>query len=268
MNATASIRRILAASLGLALLATFAHSAAAAAASDWEWTFTPYAWATEVSAQIDVNDQQVADQTIELDDLVDATDFTGQIDITARKGRHGALLDVFYVDLGSDDARFTLPGPAPIPAVAKTDVRLTIAELGGTFNPRGDGRGLTLVYGLRAIDRSMDIDATIPLAPGVALNKTYDLSETLYDALVGVGYAGRINDRWSFKLRADASTGDTDLTWEAEGDVGYSFGRDSRYTVIAGYRYFDAQFKKADVPAEVDIDATLQGFLGGLRISF
>jgi len=267
MNATASIRRIVTASLGLALLAGFAASAPAAA-QDWHWTVTPYAWGPKVTTEVDVNDQQVANQEIALGDLIDATDFSSQIDIAARKGRHGALLDVFFVNLGSDDARFTLPGPAPIPATAKTDLELTIAELGGTFNPRGDGQGVTLLYGVRAIDRSIDIDATIPLGPGIAINKSYELSETLYDALVGVGYAGKIGDRWSWNLRADASTGDTDLTWEAEGDVGYSFGRDGRYTALAGYRYFDAQFQKSDVPAEVDVDATLEGFLGGLRIKF
>lgn len=51
------------------------------------------------------------------------------------------------------------------------------------------------------------------------------LSETvdLWDGILGVKGRLALNDRWFLPFYADVGTGDTDLTWQAFGSVGYEF---------------------------------------------
>ena len=252
---------------GLAVLITLSMTGAAAA-SDWEWSVTPYAWATDVNADISINDRQVADQKIDFTDLAEELEWTAQGHVEGRKGRHGVMLDLFYINLADDAQRFPLPAPLPGEALVDGELKLTILDVGGVFNPRGDGEGFSLFYGGRAVDRNIEVDARFPLCPGVTLARSYEVSETLYDALLGARYARQINSRWSWAVQADASTGGTEQTWSALAGLGWSFGAEGRYTLIAGYRYMDIQFEKDNALGEVDTDVTLSGFISGLRIAF
>lgn len=236
--------------------------ASAAAASDWTWNITPYAWATD--AGVSINDRQVADTTIDVSDLAEDLSFTTQGRVEARRGRHGVMLDAFYIHLEDDGQRFGLPVGGEV--VADGDLALTILDLGGVFNPRGNGDGLSVLYGARMVDRDIEVDARFNLGPGVTLAQSYEVSETLYDAMLGARYAGRITPRWTYAVQADASTGGTEQTWSGLAAFGYSFG--GRYTLIAGYRYMDIQFEKDSAIGAVDADVTLSGVISGLRIAF
>ena len=243
----------------------------AAAASDWEWSVTPYAWGTGVSADVSINDRNVANQEIDFKDLAEDLELTAQGHFEGRNGRHGVMLDIFYVHLADDAQSFPLPAPLPGEALVDGDLKLTILDVGGVFNPRGDGEGFSLLYGGRAVDRDIEVDARFALAPGVTLSRSYEVSETLYDALLGARYVGQINPRWSWAVQADASTGGTEQTWSALAVLGWSFGKEGRYTLIAGYRYMDIQLEKDNATPrgdEVDADVTLSGFTSGLRIAF
>jgi hypothetical protein len=255
---------------GITILSTLSLTGAAMA-SDWEWSVTPYAWATDVSADISINDRQVANQEIDFSDLAEDLEWTAQGHVEGRKGRHGVMADLFYVHLAEDGMSIPLPAPVPLQALADGDLKLTILDVGGVFNPRGDGEGFSLLYGGRAVDRDFQVDARFPVGPGVTLARSYEVSETLYDALLGARYAGQITPRWSWAVQADASTGGTEQTWSVLAGLGWSFGADGRYTLIAGYRYMDIQFEKDNATSrgdEVDADVTLSGFISGLRIAF
>jgi hypothetical protein len=253
--------------LGLALAITFSITQAAAA-SDWAWSLTPYAWATDVQADISINDRQVADRRIDFGDLVDDLDYSEQGHFEGRHGRNGFLIDLFYVHLADDDKRVALPAPLAGEAIAQGDLKLTILDVGGVFNPRGDGEGFSLLYGGRLVDRSADVDATFLLGPGMTVAKSYGVNESLYDGMLGARYIGRFSRRWTYAVQADASTGGTKHTWSSWAGVGYSFGDSGRYTLIAGYRYMNIEFEKDNALGEVDADVTLSGAISGLRISF
>ena len=248
------------ASIGFILLFT----AGAASASDWTWNVTPYAWATDVGADVSINDRQVADQAVGFSDLAEDLSFTAQGRIEARRGRHGVILDAFHVDLEDEGQRFGLPVGGE--AIAGGGLELTIVDLGGVFNPSGTGNGFSLLYGGRMVDRDIEVDARFEIAPGATFTRGYEVSETLYDAMVGMRYAGRIASRWTYAVQADASTGDTEQTWSTLAAFGYTFG--GHYTLLAGYRYMDIQFEKDSALGQVDADVTLSGFISGLRIAF
>ena len=164
--------------------------------------------------------------------------------------------------------RLNFPAPLAGEALASGDLTLTVVDLGGVFNPRGDGEGFSVLYGGRAVDRDIELDARFAVAPGVTLAKSYAVSETLYDALLGARYIGRITPRWTYALQADASTGGTELTWDTLAGIGYSFGESGRYALIAGYRYMAIEFEKDNDLGQIDAEVTLSGFITGLRISF
>jgi len=259
--------RTFVAPLGFALLAVL-FTSAAASASDWTWSITPYVWGTNVTTDVSVNDRAIASKDIDFSDLVDVLDLSFQGHVEGQRGKNGVMLDVFYVHLADDDKRFALPPPLAGEAIANGDLKLTIAELGGLYNPRGDGEGFALLYGARVVDRDVDVDARFDLGPGGALRRSFAVSETLYDALLGVRYVGRFSPRWTYQVEADASAGGTKLAWNGTAGLGYTFGESGRYTFLAGYRHMDLEFEKDHAAGQADVEATLSGFISGLRIRF
>lgn len=251
----------------VALLASFSIGTAANA-GDWRWSVTPYAWATDVKTDVSIDDRAVGEREVEFSDLVDDLDFTAQVRIEGQRGKNGILLDVWNVHLSDDEMPVALPAPLSGEARADGDVKLTILDAGGIFNPRGDGEGFSLLYGGRMVDRDIEVGARFDLAPGVALARRYEVSETLYDAMLGARYAGRIAPRWTYAVQANASAGGTKRTWSALAGIGYSFGDSGRYTLLAGYRYLDVEFERGTDLGEVDADVTLSGLFTGLKVAF
>jgi hypothetical protein len=145
---------------------------------------------------------------------------------------------------------------------------MTILELGGLYDPRGDQRGFQLLYGARLLNQRAEIDAAFALVDGSSVARRYEIDDTLVDALIGVRYVRHLGERWSLETRADVSAGGTELTWSASPSLGWSFGDEGRYTLQAGYRRMVVDFDTADAPADVDARMTLSGFLVGLRVGF
>jgi hypothetical protein len=259
-------RRPIAISLRLALVAL--ALAAPATAGDWSFTVTPYAWATDVGADVEIDDREVADVEIGIEDLVDKVDVTAQLRFEARHGRHGLAADLFFVGLEGDGREIALPA-VPVPASVDGELGLTVLDAAGTFNPRGDGQGFTLVYGARLLDRDFTVDASLPVAPGVSIAREYEVSESLVDALVGARFAGRGGARFSYELRANVSSGGSELSWDGFAAVGYTLDAAGRYTLLAGYRHLDVEFEKDDAtPGAVEAEVTLSGFVAGLKFTF
>jgi len=64
-------------------------------------------------------------------------------------------------------------------------------------------------------------------------------------------------------LRGDVSAGGTDLTWTAQGLLGWRFGAKRNSAILAGYRYRELEYGKAGV---LDVEKTLSGFVLGFKI--
>lgn len=249
-----------------ALLATLLlGSAAAAGASDWTWSVTPYVWATDIGVDVTINDRRIIDEEIAVEDLLEDIDAIGQVHIEAQRGAHGLMFDIFDVRLSDDDDRVELPVPPGGEAILSSETGMTILELGGFYDPRGDQQGFALLYGTRILQQRADIDARFEIGPATTVTRTYEVTDTLYDGLLGIRYIKRFAPRWSWQTRIDASAGGTELTWSAGSAVAYTFGKNDRYSFIAGYRRMVVDF---DTDDSVDVDMTLSGFGTGLRVSF
>src|SRR4051794_6533433 len=236
----------------------------AAAASDWRWAVTPYAWLVGVDVGVAVDDREVAQGSADVTDLLSRVQFAGQLNVQGMHGRHGFLVDLTYANFGSD-ARRELLGPASSTLVAKGDMRETLLDVAGLYDPDGESGGLAVLYGARVLAVTERIDLRLDTPAGTALEKRYELGGPIYEALLGVRYAGAFSERWAWNVKADASTGGKESTWSALAGAGYRFGKAGNKTLLAGYRYMQMRTKDTDGSAEVRTTVSLSGPYIALR---
>lgn len=239
-----------------------------ASASEWNWSFTPYMWLSDLGADVSINDKEIAEREVDIADLLDDTDFALMFRLEGQRGKHGLFADLLYLDQGDEDRRVPLGGPAAGTLVAKTDLETTILDLGGIYNPRGDGMGFALLYGARILDMDQEIDARVEVGPVTTVSRRLSASGTLYDALVGARYVSRFADRWLFNFRADASTGGSELTWSTIVGFGWSFGEGGRHALLGGYRYMEVEFDETDKNAEIESQLKLAGPYFAVKFGF
>ncbi|MGE0639428.1 MAG: hypothetical protein AB7G12_07135 [Thermoanaerobaculia bacterium] len=247
-----------------AALAALAIAGATSAAAEWRWSITPYVWATDVGIDVSVDDRQMIDETISIQELIEDLDTIAQVRFEAQNGAHGLFVDLFDVNLSDDETTVPLPSGTG-EATFRPEMGMTILDLGAIYDPQGDQRGFQLLYGARVLDQRATIDAEIRRVDGGTEAREIEIHDTLVDALVGFRYIRPLGQRFTLQVKADVSTGGTELTWSAGPTFGYTFGRSDRYTAFAGYRHMVVDFDTAE---GVDAEMTLSGFVAGMRFSF
>jgi opacity protein-like surface antigen len=79
----------------------------------------------------------------------------------------------------------------------------------------------------------------------------------VWDAIIGARGEVNLNEKWYLPYYADVGSGDSDLTWQVAGGVGYKF---SKVDVILGYRYLDWEFDDDGALNDLDISGPYLGF--------
>ena len=250
--------RMIAAAIALTL-------SGAAQADEWQMSVTPYLWATDVGIDLTVRDRELLSEPIPFEDLLEDLETVAQLRFEAMRGEHGFAVDLFDVNLASDNDRIPLPDGSGGELVLDTQIGMTILDISGVYDPEGDGYGVSYIYGARIINQREEIGAEVELDGETGLAAAYDADDTLVDGLIGLRYAKRLPGNWSYQVAADISTGDTELTWSVAPAIGYSFGARDQYQLTAGYRQMVIDFDTAE---SVDMDMTLSGFLLGFRFAF
>ena len=140
---------------------------------------------------------------------------------------------------------------------------MTIVDVAGTYDPAGDGAGLTFLYGARILDQraTLDADFTTPGGPSV---EPYETSDTIIDALAGIGFSKRLTRHLGCRMQSDVSTGGTDVTWSTFPSLTWALGG-GRHALTAGYRHMNINFKNE---GGLDSEITLTGPVLGVRTSF
>ena len=245
------------------LAAVLLFPATEARAQGWRWTLTPYVWTTDVGMDVKLKDKSIVSETIAFTDLIEDLDAAMQIRIEGQNGAHGIFADLFFVGLSKEAQRFQLPNGTT--GTIAPSMRMSILDAAGTFNPRGNQQGFTLLYGTRIMVERVEIETTFDAPPSTSIPASQDTKDTLVDALIGARYSRRLFSRWSVTAHADASAGATEYTWSAGSDLAYNFGAADRFAITAGYRRMDVQFK-SELPIENRM--TMSGFVGGFRMAF
>ena len=163
----------------------------------------------------------------------------------ARKNNWSFLADVIYLDVKDEGTIAGLGASAEIRAWVVTP------EVGYTVL-RGDRGHLDLQVGARYLY----LDGDVRLG-----SNGIDKSEHFWDAIVGVRGAVNLTEKFYLPYYLDIGTGDSELTWQAFGGLGYRF----KYVdVLAGYRYMEYQF---DDDLVFD-NLNLSGPYGGMKFIF
>lgn len=228
--------------------------AAAQGADAWKWQAAIYGYLPEMGGSTTFPQGDAGSSvTVDAEKIIDNLKFVFMGSLGAHNGRWGMFTDVIYMDLGNtksgtrDITIGGLPLPGGAAANASYDLKGWAWTLGADWRvSHSPTSTMDLIAGARMLDLEQTIGwevtgnvGPIPL-PGRAGESTASL--TNWDAIVGVKGRLAFGDRgqWFVPYYADVGTGDSDLTWQAMGGLGYSFGWGD---VIAAWRYIDYDMK-------------------------
>jgi hypothetical protein len=108
------------------------------------------------------------------------------------------------------------------------------------------------------------------LKPGLDLavnnqSRSFSDSGDVLDGIVGIKGRTPLSEKWFLSYYLDVGTGDTDLTWQAAGGLGYHF---QSLDAFAGYRYLEWNFDSNDTGGKLFNDLNFSGPYLGVRFRF
>lgn len=203
---------------------SFASVNVAAAADEWQYSGTIYLWAAGISGET----ARGAEVDVDFDTLISNLNMAFMGAFEARRGRWSVLADVVYLNVGANDSA-SVPVTLPRGAVVNVDVAASVESRGWVLNLLGaynvvstPQASLDVLAGARYMELSLDFDLGLSVAQfGVA--KNLSSTQTSWDGVVGVKGRVTLGDRWYLPYYLDLGAGQSDLTWQAFGGVGYSF---------------------------------------------
>jgi len=248
------IRAIGAFALG-AITATLPCLAVAQSIDDkWQFQAIIYGYLPDIGGNTSFPERSGASSiNVSVDQILSSLNFTFMGTFEARKGRFGLFTDLIYLDVSGDksNTRDASIGGHDLPASVTTNLDLklqgTVWTLAGEYLAVSDpGFAMYVLGGARLLDLketlSYNFSADVGPFVGPGRSGSSEAKVSYWDAVVGV--KGRFlfgdNRQWFVPYYADVGTGQSDLTWQVFGGVGYTYSWGS---VLAGWRYLDYKFK-------------------------
>jgi hypothetical protein len=240
----------------------------------WEYSGEIYLW----MPSLDVTTSSGNEIDISFSDILDDLDMTIMSLFGARKGKWSLLTDVIYFDLEQDDIGTDVN--VPIGPLGRSSLKVNLdadVELQAwVVTPavsytvlQNEKVRLDLVAGARYLYIKVDVDLDITDELTLALfRRDIDAIQEAeddvsvkghnWDGIVGVRGEVALNEKWYLPYYADVGAGDSQLTWQVAGGVGYRF---SKVDVIAGYRYLDWNWNDDDdVLGDLNVKGPYVGF--------
>jgi hypothetical protein len=263
---------------GKKLLAAAAYAAAlllpsaisAQSTDDWRFQAIIYGYFPTLGGTSTFPQTGASDSvTVDADKILKSLKFAFMGTLDANKGPWGVTTDVVYVNLGNgkSNTRDIQIGGTQIPGDVSAHVDLNVKgwvwTIAGTYEAVANPQArLQILAGARLLDVKQDLNwqlsgnvGPIPL-PGRqgSLNAKIDN----WDAIVGL--RGRVafgsNREWFIPYYVDVGTGNSDLTWQAIGGIGYAFKWGD---IIAAWRYLDYNMKSGEQIQSVNFNGPAIG---------
>lgn len=242
------------------LVATGPATAAQPAHSDdWRFEVDLYLWAASIASTSATG----GDIDINIDTLLKDLQFVFMGVAGVRKGRWSLLTDVIYLDVdGNNSGTVTVPigRRGRTTAVGtKSDLELrswvVTPALGYTLlaTPRVT---LDVLAGARYLWLEGDLKVELDFQRFGTESTTVSDSGGVWDGIVGVRGGLNLTEKWYIPYYLDVGTGETDLTWQGFGGIGYRF---KKLDVIVGYRYLAWDFDSNAVFADMNLSGPLVG---------
>ena len=257
-----------------ALLPSVANAQSAPSGSPGErWMFTAslYGWVPEIDGTVNFpGDRGSTNIHASMSDVLNHLKMTFQGTFDAHNGRWGMFTDIFYSDVGGVKSRerdFSI-GNIGIPATATADldlsIKATIWTLAGEYRVVSDPAWtVDVLAGARMLQMKPTLGYSItgelgPITLPGGRSGSKQASATDWDGIVGVKgrYVFGDDRKWFAPFFADIGTGESDLTWQLAGGVGYRF---SWGEVFGMWRYMDYNFKSGTGLADTSFNGPMLG---------
>lgn len=232
-----------------------AAGSVSAAEGEWDWSVALYGWLAGIDGKVSVNGRQVGELDMSFSDILDDLDMTVMIHGEGFRGEWGFFADYLYLDMSDKDTKNN--------ATIDWDISNTIFDLAGVYRPSASLEGFEAFAGLRYFKLDMKLDVT-----GDSGTTPVRSDQSYTDFMVGARYTGLINENWFYRLRADASGGDTDGTWSLVGSAGYRFGEKLDKSVVFGYRHLEIDLEDDQGAATVGTDLKMTGPFVAFNFTF
>jgi len=237
-----------------------------------EWTFQAivYGYLPDIGGKTSFPAGSGSSIDVSNSAILDSLNFTFMGTFEARKGRFGVFTDFIYLDVSGDKngSRDFQIGQRDVPAGVSSNIDLgikaSIWTLAGEYALVDTPSTLTYALaGTRLLDlkESLSYSLTADVGPlaGPGRSGETRISQTYWDAVIGVKgrFAFGDGNAWSIPYYADIGTGESDLTWQVFGGVGYRFA--SWGSVLGGWRYMAYDFKSGSKVQDLNLNGPMVG---------
>ena len=253
----------------VATVATVAPAVSRAETPDeWQFNATIYGWLPSIGMDTSFPEGGTS-VDVTASDILDALNFTFMGAAGAQKGKWGLWTDVIYLDLGASTKKtrdLTVGGgDLPVGVTGKAELNITgwVWTTVGTYRVVDHPNyQMDVLAGARMLNLSSDLKWSLAGdlgdPPIIDASGRSDVSDTLWDGIVG--FRGRAefgeDKKWFMPYYFDIGTGDSDLTWQAIGGVGYSFGWGD---LLGVWRYMDYEMSSKDPIQQADFNGPAIG---------
>ncbi|MDO3722664.1 hypothetical protein QVZ43_13135 [Marinobacter sp. chi1] len=230
------------------LLAGLGTPVAAQGNPDFNWSVTPYLWATDTTVDLSFRDTNIGSGNVSFGDLVDALDAAFMIHAEGGDGHWSGFVDLTYLDTSKTNTRQAL--------TIDSESEQIFLDVAAAWWPWGFGDNLNLYGGARYTSFS---DSFRFRAAEQVLGEQNQDSDYA-DFLVGVRYRFDLSQRWTLLTQADTSFGESEGTWLARANIGYSVGKRRQNRILFGYQFKQAEFEDDDLTTDFTYKGAMTGF--------
>ena len=191
---------------------------------DWQYAASLYLWAAGIKGETATGEEV----DISFDTLISNLNMAVMGNFEARRSEWSVLADVVYLNVGDDgDGRVPVTTRSGVTLPVKIDAGVKIkgwvlSLLGGYNVQDTEQASVDLIAGARYLGLTLDFDLGLQ---SQRFGRPIDThaSEGVWDAVAGVRGHANLGGNWYLPYHLDAGTGQSDLTWQAAGGVGYRF---------------------------------------------
>lgn len=254
------------------IVTTFGMASAQTPADGWKYRAIVYGYFPDIGGTTTFPEGiggGTGSAKVDSSTILDSLNFAFMGTFEATKGRFGILADVLYMDVSSSASKtrdLRIDGhelPVGVTANADLGLRGTVFELAGTYKAVLDPKvTVDVVAGTRLLDLrqtlTLELSADIGNGTGPGRSHQSAVHPTYWDAIVGAKGQFLFGERgeWFVPWYLDVGAGQSKLTYQAIGGLGYSF---SWGQVIAAWRYLDYEFKSSSDVESLDFNGPMVG---------
>jgi hypothetical protein len=236
----------------------------------WQFSATLYGYLPEIGGKMSVPvNTGGSNINVDASTIIDSLKFTFMGSFDAHNGRWGVFTDLLYIDLGGNKSQThdysigTVQLPATTTADLNLDIKGTVWTVAGEYRVASDPAWTVDVlagarmFGLKPT-LGWSITGDLGPIPESGRSGSKEIDETVWDGIVGVKgrYAFGDNRKWYVPFYLDIGTGQSDLTWQAAGGVGYSFNWGETFVM---WRYLDYKFKSGKDLEDMNFNGPMLG---------